>query len=359
MLFMRKRIFIGSSTESLNISYAIQETLEEDFQCTVWNQDIFKPSEYTLEALEETLDCCEYGIFVFSPDDKLIIRNEEFDSVRDNILFEFGLFVGRLGRENTFFVTPRNNKKIHLPSDLVGVTLLSYDVTRTDGNWNAALGPACNKIAKQIKNQENAAVQIARNQYDIINDKYPFKRSIRYLDTACVFASRTSFDNCIGVQRIFSQAKEIKAMGISLNSIILNWGRNDLLRLIQNPTSKLMLLFLDPESDSTKMRESDESLPQGTISQITRTNLNIIKRLSKEIGDDSNKLMYRLYDMTPYINMYIIDNKVIILQHYLSGLRGQEAPVFVIKDEGNESGLFNVYNALFKKTWEEAKVPNE
>lgn len=356
---MRKRIFIGSSVESLNISYVIQENLERDFECTLWNQDIFKPSEYTLEALEEALDRFEYGIFIFSPDDKLIFRNEEFDSIRDNILFEFGLFVGRLGRENTFFIMPRDNKRIHLPSDLIGVTLLTYDATRTDENWNAALGPACNKIARQIKNREDSIVQIARNQYDILNNKYPLRRSIRYLDTACVFDSRTSFDNCIGVQRLFSHAREIKAMGISLSSITLNWGRNNLIQLVQNPDTRIMLLFLDPNSDSTKMREIDEALLPGTISQVTRTNLNLIKQIKGEIGNDNNKLSYRLYNATPYINMYIIDDEIIILQHYLAGLRGQEVPVFVIRDEGNESGLFNVYNTLFIKTWEEAILIDE
>lgn len=355
---MRKRVFVGSSSEALNISYVVQENLERDFECTVWNQDIFRPSEYTLEALEEVLERFEYGIFIFSPDDKLIIRNEEFDSVRDNILFEFGLFVGRLGRENTFFIMPRGNKKMHLPSDLVGVTLLSYDATRSDENWNAALAPACNKIVRQIKTKELSMLQVARNQYDILNDKYPLRRSIRYLDTACVFDSRTSFDNCIGVQRLFSQATQIKAMGISLSEISLNWGRNNFIQLIKDSPAQVMLLFLEPNGEATKKREIDESLPIGTISQVTQTSLNLVGQIVQELGN-KGKLLYRLYDKTPYINMYIIDNKIIILQHYLSGLRGQEAPVFIIRDDGNETGLFSVYNLLFKKTWEEAKEPND
>ena len=355
---MKRRIFLGSSAESLHIANIIQENLERDFECTVWTQDIFRPSEYTLAALEEALDVFEYGIFVFSPDDKLTIRNEEFNSIRDNILFEFGLFVGRLGRENTFFVTPRDNINFHLPSDLIGVTPLSYDANRTDRNLNAALGPACNKIKKEIERKEKYTVQIVRNQYDILNNKYPLRRSIRYLDTACVFDSRTSFDNCIGVQRIFSQAKDIKAIGISLNSIIMNWGTNNLIQLIQETNCRIMFLLLDPNSSATKLREINESLFEGTIAQVTQTNINLLKRTIIELGDNGNKLAYRLYDTTPYINMYIIDNKIIILQHYLSGLRGQESPVYVVRDEGHETGLFNTYNALFKRTWEEAKISN-
>ena len=53
------------------------------------------------------------------------------------------------------------------------------------------------------------------------------------------------------------------------------------------------------------------------------------------------------------------DNKKIILQHYLSGLRGQDVPVFVIRDDGNTAGLFNIYNDLFIRAWEEAKSQND
>jgi hypothetical protein len=356
---MRKRVFIGSSSESLEIAHIIQENLEMDFECTVWNQDVFKPSEYTLESLEETLDVYDYGIFVFSPDDEVTIRGEEYRGIRDNVLFEFGLFVGRLGREHVFFIVPKEARALHIPSDLVSITSLSYDANRTDKNWNAALGPACNKIRKEIKSRENNAIQLARNKYDIINNKYPSIRSIRYLDTACVFDSRTSFDNCIGIQRIFSQSKEIKAVGISLNSIILNWGTANLTHAVRNTGCQIKMLFLNPDCKVTKSREKDESLIEGTISQLTKTNINLLKKAIMELGCEGDKLSYRVYSKVPFINMYIINNEIIILQHYLSGLRGQESPVYVIRDEGNETGLFHLYNTVFDRVWDGAVTQND
>jgi hypothetical protein len=61
-----------------------------------------------------------------------------------------GLFVGVLGRRNSFILLPRGSEDLHLPSDLAGVVPLEYDPHRQDGNLNAAVGPACNKIKKML-----------------------------------------------------------------------------------------------------------------------------------------------------------------------------------------------------------------
>jgi predicted nucleotide-binding protein len=75
---MKPKVFIGSSAESLDIAYALQENLEHDGEITVWSQGIFDLSKFTLDALMDVLDSFDFGVFVLAPDDIIKIRGKEF-----------------------------------------------------------------------------------------------------------------------------------------------------------------------------------------------------------------------------------------------------------------------------------------
>jgi hypothetical protein len=103
-----------------------------------------------MESLAEQPKKFDAALFVFTPDDVGILRGEPKRVVRDNVIFELGLFVGALGRKQTFILLPRDIDNLHLPSDLAGITPLDYNHKREDGNLVAAVGPACNKIKKTL-----------------------------------------------------------------------------------------------------------------------------------------------------------------------------------------------------------------
>ena len=146
---MKPKLFVGSSTEGLEVARAIAVQLEHDAEVTVWNEGIFGLGQGTLESLVKALDEFDYAVLVLTPDDMLVSRETATQSPRDNVLLELGLFIGRLGRERTFIVFNRD-KDLKLPTDLAGVSMADYG-NREDNNLVAALGPGCTKIRYAIQ----------------------------------------------------------------------------------------------------------------------------------------------------------------------------------------------------------------
>jgi len=141
-------IFIGSSVEGLKVARAIQAELSHEYSIEVWYQDtVFGLGTSTIEALETAVDKYDFGIFVFTPDDELITRGDIKQVARDNVIFESGLFIGKLTRFKAFIVHPDNNT-IVLPSDLKGMTTAPYDASSK--NLAASIAPACQKIRKAV-----------------------------------------------------------------------------------------------------------------------------------------------------------------------------------------------------------------
>ena len=134
----------------MDVAYALQEGLERDLECTVWSQGVFQISRTAMHSLVGQLKAADFGIFVFAPDDIAQIRNTRRSTVRDNVIFELGLFAGKLGIERCFVVVPRESEELRLPSDLLGLVPATYESHRQDGNLVAALGPVCSAIRRAL-----------------------------------------------------------------------------------------------------------------------------------------------------------------------------------------------------------------
>ncbi|WP_052702530.1 nucleotide-binding protein [Vibrio sp. S234-5] len=165
----KPKLFIGSSVEGLEVAYAIQSELEHDSEPTVWSQGVFNLTQSTLSDLLSALDTFDAAIFVMSPDDVVKMRGQEQTVTRDNVLFELGMFIGRLGPEKTFMVKPRNSQDFHVPTDLLGLTPGVYDNERSDGNLQAALGPFCFQVRKQLAQMtiKSEAIEVHESDIDV------------------------------------------------------------------------------------------------------------------------------------------------------------------------------------------------
>lgn len=143
-------VFVGSSREGLEIARAVQFQLKEDALVSVWNEGAFGLNSGTLESLVAMLDRFDFAVLVLTPDDILHVRDAAVQAPRDNVMFELGLFMGRLGRARTFAICS-DARDLKLPSDLAGVTLARFDKEDVDRDVAAALGPACFQIRQAIR----------------------------------------------------------------------------------------------------------------------------------------------------------------------------------------------------------------
>jgi CRP/FNR family transcriptional regulator, cyclic AMP receptor protein len=144
-------LFLGCSVESLEIAQEIQLGLKHvNVEALVWTDGVFGPSGVAIDSLLNTVNESDFAVFVFSPDDKVISRDDEYNAPRDNTVFELGLFMGKLERSRTFIVKEQDTD-VKIPTDLLGITPLTY-IYRGGGNLSAAIAPICTELRKVINN---------------------------------------------------------------------------------------------------------------------------------------------------------------------------------------------------------------
>src|SRR5688572_18333653 len=148
---VRPTMFIGSSTEALPVAEAVHSLLEsKGVESTLWNNGAFGLNTSGLESLMRASERFDYACFILHKDDLARPRGKKLFTVRDNVILEIGLLLGALGRDRVFIIFERGNKP-DLPSDLNGITFLSYDGSRADGNLKSALVTACLEIQDVVK----------------------------------------------------------------------------------------------------------------------------------------------------------------------------------------------------------------
>jgi hypothetical protein len=145
----KETMFIGSSSEGLSTARAIKEQFDADIDVTLWNEGVFRLNASYLESLLRASSFFDFAILVFTPDDLLTSRSQTQSVPRDNVIFEHGLFLGRLGPNRAFIVCEETTKVL---SDYAGITIATYR-KREDGNIVAAVGAACNRIRSAIEQE--------------------------------------------------------------------------------------------------------------------------------------------------------------------------------------------------------------
>ena len=116
-------LFIGSSSESLPVAKAFEAAIPAAVAETHLWTGIFNPSRFPIDDLAAQLHVCDFAVLVAAPDDRVLSRWRPSTAPRDNVIFELGLFMGKILRTRTFLLDPGTVK---LPSDLKGINTLRY-----------------------------------------------------------------------------------------------------------------------------------------------------------------------------------------------------------------------------------------
>ncbi|MEM8814340.1 MAG: nucleotide-binding protein [Pseudomonadota bacterium] len=146
---MTNKVFIGSSSECLDVARAVRTELSHDHEVTLWtDRGTFQLGNTNIECLEEISTTHLFAVLILDGDDVVESRGDKSPIPRDNVIFELGMFIGTLSRHQVFALCPEH-KKPKLPSDIAGMTLAHYKV-RSNGELD--VGPACDSIRKAIDN---------------------------------------------------------------------------------------------------------------------------------------------------------------------------------------------------------------
>jgi transcriptional regulator with XRE-family HTH domain len=172
-----------------------------------------------------------------------------------------------------------------------------------------------------------------------------------------IYRNRTELSREFSYPRLFENAHEILAVGISLNAIAMNYSSAEIINSIVENRNSYWLCFLDPKGVYCAEREREEDMPPGSLADLTHLNIQNIEIIQKQIGkinpDGTKQLQLLIYDLPPRYNIYVVDDSIMTVQAYAYS-RGEDTPVFVLRRQSG-NGLFDFYASVAKHILTQAK----
>ncbi len=165
-----------------------------------------------------------------------------------------------------------------------------------------------------------------------------------------IYHNRSEFNSDFSYPRIFEDAHDILAIGISLNAIAMNYSREKIMYSIMRNKSTYNLCFLDPKGVYCNIRENEEGYPKGSLGELTQLNIRNVEIIQNQLHkidpNYSQQLKLMLYDLPPRYSIYVIDDMIMTMQCYAYE-RGEDTPIFVLRRQSS-NGLFEFYASIAK-----------
>jgi hypothetical protein len=353
---IKPRVFIGSASEKLTIARMIEKRLQATAEVVIWDEMVIPAGELSLDALMNVVDTVDFAILVFSNDDKVSSRGFEFEAPRDNVIFELGLFMSKLGRHRTYIVNSSPGLKI--PSDLGGITFTVLNTNRTDHNLASAVSPVCTELESlfekhgirqgrvnfnaNVASTVNIEEHIAKSSQEIFR-----KIGIHQLDANIqtgysIRDCLDTVDNSLSFLGIGGKkwVQEKKAFDELITRLLLR--KHQIRFLLLNPDCK----------DALNFNEGRNFSHQDFVDSLNNT-IDYFEKAKTRSGID---IQLRLYSYMPNFRITIIDQSTTILGTY-SPLSpdGLDSPQIIFRNSSNWSFAHNLA-AYFEHIWSESTI---
>ena len=294
---MKYKLFIGSSSEHLDYAESVQLNIGklDGIQAVCWHQGVFQPGHYPLEDLLAQLGKMSFGVFVLAPDDFVEIRGEKYNMVRDNVLFEMGMFFGALGRDRTFFIAPKNTEEqFRIPSDLAGLNHAKYTWESSDDDFDQRVGAACTEIKRKLKKEMQKIIpRDIIEKYGVFSDFDNLYENLFYtskmVTTAFIHSRRWRESNLDSISKFLNKE------GVHWDILLPDIENKELIKMIKGHFS-----------DGKTM-----------VSKIIDAYMFCIENIERY----SDKLTVYLYAFYPTYTFYRFDNKMIVSLYPLTSER--------------------------------------
>lgn len=157
---VKNKIFIGSSSEALNVAELVAQVIQEaDMEPVIWSSDAFRLGMTLLETIESLPFDYHGAVLLATPDRSCSRGTETIGAPVSNVVFEYGYLAARLTRRR---VAICQFEKAEIPSDLQGLKLVEVkDYVYRKDEPSALPSDATDELRSWLKQMPRLAERIS------------------------------------------------------------------------------------------------------------------------------------------------------------------------------------------------------
>lgn len=189
-----RTIFIASSSDDKGTARMIVKALLRcnradaifHLQPVHWENSEWRTqlNESLLNALVEFPKKYNYGCFLFTPSDTVISKNISSKRVRDNVIFEFGLFASQDdGLKKAFIIQPIDSN-LKLADDLAGIITARYHPAENGEALEVNITDAVETVYKAVEKFEKEKIErsdkAVKSSIAILRDELKSKKESQH-----------------------------------------------------------------------------------------------------------------------------------------------------------------------------------